>query len=52
MTSASISGLLLAPQPRQLNILREIFERDNDFEMRVVGWGLTWHWPLPALRQL
>lgn len=49
---AGISGLLLAQQLHKLNIPFQIFERDNDLQTRGVGWGLTLHWSLPALRQL
>ena len=52
VVGAGISGLLLAQQLRQLNIPFQIFERDNDFSTRGLGWGLTLHWSLPALRKL
>ncbi|KAH7384009.1 FAD binding domain-containing protein [Pyrenochaeta sp. MPI-SDFR-AT-0127] len=49
---AGVSGLLLAQQLRMSKIPFRIFERDNDLLTRGVGWGLTLHWSLPALRQL
>jgi 2-polyprenyl-6-methoxyphenol hydroxylase-like FAD-dependent oxidoreductase len=49
---AGISGLLLAQQLRKSNIPFEIFERDSDFLTRGLGWGLTLHWSLPALKEL
>lgn len=48
---AGISGLLLAQQLRQLNVPFQIFERDSDFSTRGLGWGLTLHWSLSALRE-
>jgi 2-polyprenyl-6-methoxyphenol hydroxylase-like FAD-dependent oxidoreductase len=48
---AGISGLLLAQQLRKLNIPYRIFDRDDDFTTRGVGWGMTLHWSLPALRE-
>jgi 2-polyprenyl-6-methoxyphenol hydroxylase-like FAD-dependent oxidoreductase len=49
---AGISGLLLAQQLRKSRIPFEIFERDSDLLTRGVGWGLTLHWSLPALKEL
>ena len=49
---AGISGLLLAQALRSRGILFRIFERDTDFSTRGIGWGLTLHWSLPALRTL
>lgn len=49
---AGISGLLLAQKLRKDGIPFRIFERDDDFSTRGVGWGLTLHWSLPALRHL
>lgn len=49
---AGISGLLLAQYLRKGSIPFAIFERDKDFHTRGVGWGLTLHWSLPALRSL
>lgn len=49
---AGISGLLLAQRLRQEGIPFRLFERDNDLSTRGVGWGLTLHWSLPALREL
>ncbi|OLN96780.1 putative FAD-dependent monooxygenase [Colletotrichum chlorophyti] len=49
---AGVSGLLLAQHLRSNNIPFRIFERDTDLTTRGVGWGLTLHWSLPALRFL
>lgn len=49
---AGISGLLLAQYLRKAGVQFRIFERDTDFATRGVGWGLTLHWSLPALRTL
>ncbi|KAF5013338.1 hypothetical protein FDECE_641 [Fusarium decemcellulare] len=49
---AGISGLLLAQHLRLQGIPSRVFERDADLETRGVGWGLTLHWSLPALRAL
>ena len=53
---AGISGLLLAQHLRKLGgpdkIPFRIFERDADLTTRGLGWGLTLHWSLPALRAL
>ncbi|KAK0651178.1 hypothetical protein B0T16DRAFT_321096 [Cercophora newfieldiana] len=49
---AGISGLLLAQYLQKCGIPYQIFERDADLTTRGVGWGLTLHWSLPALRQL
>ena len=49
---AGISGLLLAQNLTQSEIPFRIFERGNDLGTRNVGWGLTLHWSLPALRSL
>ncbi|KAI9158881.1 LOW QUALITY PROTEIN: putative FAD-dependent monooxygenase [Paramyrothecium foliicola] len=49
---AGISGLLLAQHLRNNGVPFRIFERDTDLETRGVGWGLTLHWSLPALRSL
>lgn len=49
---AGISGLLLAQQLRKSQTPYKIFERDGNFSTRGVGWGLTLHWSLPALREL
>ena len=52
IVGAGISGLLLAQHLRKQNIAFRIFERDGDLKTRGVGWGLTLHWSLPALRSL
>lgn len=51
---AGISGLLAAQSLRKLGVPFRIFERDADFSggSRGLGWGLTLHWSLPALRAL
>ncbi|KAK4224216.1 FAD/NAD(P)-binding domain-containing protein [Podospora fimiseda] len=51
---SGISGLLLAQHLRKLgsDIPFEIFERDTDLTTRGLGWGLTLHWSLPAIRSL
>lgn len=49
---AGVSGLLLAQHLRRENIPFRIFERDADLTTRGVGWGLTLHWSLPAIRAL
>ncbi|KAF4943119.1 hypothetical protein FSARC_15038, partial [Fusarium sarcochroum] len=52
IVGAGISGLLLAQNLGQHGIPVRVFERDTDLETRGVGWGLTLHWSLPALRLL
>src|SRR4051812_14869405 len=51
---AGLSGLLLAQYLRKTGSNRPvlIFERDADLATRGIGWGLTLHWSLPALRSL
>lgn len=49
---AGVSGLLLAQYLRKNGVPFRIFERDTDLTTRGVGWGLTLHWSLPALRSL
>ncbi|AEO57277.1 hypothetical protein MYCTH_2314986 [Thermothelomyces thermophilus ATCC 42464] len=51
---AGISGLLLAQYLRKsgTRVPFRIFERDADLTTRGIGWGLTLHWSLPALRSL
>ncbi|KAI5467654.1 FAD binding domain-containing protein [Mariannaea sp. PMI_226] len=49
---AGISGLLLAQYFRKEGIKFRIFERDADLATRGLGWGLTLHWSLPALRAI
>ncbi len=49
---AGVSGLLLAQYLRKSKTPFTIFERDADLNTRGVGWGLTLHWSLPALRSL
>jgi len=52
IVGAGVSGLLLAQNLRKCGISYQIFERDTDLTTRGLGWGLTLHWSLPALRQL
>jgi flavin-dependent dehydrogenase len=52
IVGAGISGLLLAQYLQKSGIPFQIFERDTDLTARGVGWGLTLHWSLPALRTL
>lgn len=51
---AGLSGLLLAQYLRKTNpdVPALLFERDADLTTRGLGWGLTLHWSLPALRAL
>ncbi|KAH6703947.1 hypothetical protein VDGD_03539 [Verticillium dahliae] len=49
---AGISGLLLAQHLLHRSVPFRIFDRDADFTTRGVGWGLTLHWSLPAIRTL
>ncbi|CRK17132.1 hypothetical protein BN1708_011956 [Verticillium longisporum] len=49
---AGISGLLLAQHLLHRSVSFRIFDRDADFTTRGVGWGLTLHWSLPAIRTL
>ncbi len=51
---AGISGLLLAQYLRKTgpDVPVRLFERDADLDTRGLGWGLTLHWSLPALRRL
>lgn len=49
---AGISGLVLAQHLRGAGVPFLVFERDADLATRGMGWGLTLHWSLPALRSL
>ncbi|KAL2142538.1 hypothetical protein VTI28DRAFT_1041 [Corynascus sepedonium] len=51
---AGVSGLLFAQYLRKSGsrVPFRIFERDADLTTRGLGWGLTLHWSLPALRSL
>ncbi|KAK4098896.1 FAD/NAD(P)-binding domain-containing protein [Parathielavia hyrcaniae] len=50
---AGVSGLLLAQYLRKTGLAPfRLFERDADLTTRGLGWGLTLHWSLPALRSL
>lgn len=52
IVGAGVSGLLLAQYLQKSGIPFQIFERDTSLTTRGVGWGLTLHWSLPALRSL
>lgn len=52
IVGAGVSGLLLAQYLRKTGVPFRIFERDGDLASRGLGWGLTLHWSLPALRSL
>ncbi|KAL2256441.1 hypothetical protein VTK26DRAFT_1649 [Humicola hyalothermophila] len=52
IAGAGVSGLLLAQYLRRCGVPFRIFERDTDLATRGLGWGLTLHWSLPALRSL
>jgi flavin-dependent dehydrogenase len=52
IVGAGVSGLLLAQYLRKTGVPFRIFERDADLTTRGLGWGLTLHWSLPALRSL
>ncbi|SPQ26252.1 57e1c60d-fe88-4d64-b93a-0dd28c76ff4e [Thermothielavioides terrestris] len=52
IVGAGVSGLLLAQYLRKAGAPFRIFERDADLATRGLGWGLTLHWSLPALRSL
>lgn len=52
IVGAGVSGLLLAQYLRKSGVSFRIFERDASLTTRGVGWGLTLHWSLPALRTL
>jgi 2-polyprenyl-6-methoxyphenol hydroxylase-like FAD-dependent oxidoreductase len=49
---AGVSGLVLAQYLRKTGIPFHIFDRDGDLATRGLGWALTLHWSLPALRSL
>lgn len=52
IAGAGISGLTLAQHLSAKAIPFVIYERDPDMTTRGIGWGLTLHWSLPALRTL
>lgn len=52
IVGSGVSGLLLAQYLRKTDVPFQIFERDLDLDTRGLGWGLTIHWSLPALRSL
>ncbi|EEA19340.1 hypothetical protein TMatcc_009474 [Talaromyces marneffei ATCC 18224] len=52
IVGAGISGLSLAQYLRKSGIPFRIFDRDASIVSRTGGWGLTFHWGLPALKEL
>ncbi|KEZ40815.1 hypothetical protein SAPIO_CDS8006 [Scedosporium apiospermum] len=52
IVGAGVSGLILAQHLRANSVPFLVFERDSDLATRGLGWGLTLHWSLPALRHL
>ncbi|KAJ0141683.1 putative FAD-dependent monooxygenase [Colletotrichum tanaceti] len=52
IVGAGVGGLLLAQHLRKTGVPFRLYERDADLTTRGVGWGLTLHWSLPALRSL
>lgn len=52
VVGAGISGLSLAQYLRKSGIPFRIFDRDASIASRTGGWGLTFHWGLPALKEL
>lgn len=52
IVGSGISGLLLAQHLRKSSIPFRLYERDSDLDTRGLGWGLTLHWSLPAVRSL
>lgn len=52
IVGAGVSGLVLAQYLRKTGVPFRLFERDADLATRGLGWGLTLHWSLPALRAL
>ncbi|KAK0736459.1 hypothetical protein B0T21DRAFT_411636 [Apiosordaria backusii] len=49
---SGVSGLLLAQHLRKSSVPFRLYERDSDLTTRGLGWGLTLHWSLPAVRSL
>lgn len=52
IVGAGLTGLLTAQYFRKSGIAFTIFERDAHLDYRGLGWGLTLHWSLPALKSL
>jgi cation diffusion facilitator CzcD-associated flavoprotein CzcO len=50
IVGAGVSGLVLAQHLRQQGVPFQVFERDSNWTYRGIGWGLTIHWALPALK--
>lgn len=49
---AGISGLILAQHLKQHDVPFLIFERDENFNTRGIGWGLTLQWSLASVASL
>ncbi|KAH8688838.1 FAD binding domain protein [Talaromyces proteolyticus] len=52
IVGAGISGLALAQYLHKSKVPFRIFDRDTSIVSRTGGWGLTFHWGLPALQEL
>ncbi|KAK8059961.1 FAD dependent oxidoreductase [Apiospora saccharicola] len=52
IVGAGIVGLTIAHGFKKANIPFEIYERDEDTNVRPQGWALTLHWVLPYLERL
>ncbi|KAK8028499.1 hypothetical protein PG991_005555 [Apiospora marii] len=52
IVGAGIVGLSIAHGLKKANIPFEIYERDEDTNVRPQGWALTLHWVLPYLERL
>lgn len=52
IAGAGVCGLTLAQQLRHCGVPFRIFDRDTSISSRTGGWGLTFQWALPILRDL
>lgn len=52
IVGAGVCGLTLAQHLRLAGVPFRIFDRDASIVARNGGWGLTFHWGLPVLRDL
>ncbi|KAK6852890.1 hypothetical protein PG995_011441 [Apiospora arundinis] len=52
IVGAGIVGLTIAHGLKKANIPFEIYERDEDINVRTQGWAITLHWVLPYLERL
>ncbi|KAL2008410.1 hypothetical protein VTN00DRAFT_6604 [Thermoascus crustaceus] len=52
IAGAGVCGLTLAQHLRRCGVPFHIFDRDASINSRTSGWGLTFHWALPILRDL